>query len=245
MKLFCVALMLSLFSLSVTAHHVIGLDLPNRLQTDGDGHYNAMWKRMVELGFSHQLDVLPLKRAFRNFSEHEDSCLFPTTVESLTTSFPQFKGKKFISSNEVDYVHLKVMTRPGEPIISDLSSLNGKKVALWNGLDPNIFLAGLDVKAETTTSEEVRIRMLNSHRVDAILGFIPDTLIAAEKMQVTAPAHEGGYVFFDNQAVTMVCFESDKNRQLLNDFNQILSQIKSSGELQKILGPHARVHKKN
>lgn len=242
MKNFSVVLLLSFFSISSFAHHVIGLELPNRLQSDGQAHYNVMWNRILELGFSHNIEVLPLKRAFRDFSELQDSCLFPTTVESLTTSFPQFKGKRFISSDEVDYVHLKVMTRPGEPVISDLSELNGKKVALWNGLDPKIFLAGLDVETETTISEEVRIKMLNSHRVDAILGFIPDTLIAADKMQVTPPEHEGGYVFFDNQAVTMVCFESDNNRKLLEQFNHVLAQLKSSGELQTILGPHARVH---
>ena len=241
MKNLITGLFAFLFSSSLLAHHVIGLDLPNRLQADGQAHYNKMWERMIELGLDHELEVFPLKRAFRNFSEQQNSCIFPSTIESLTTSFPQFKGKNLIASSQVDYVHLKVMTRAGEPVIADLSELNGKKVALWNGLDPKIFLAGLEVETETTTSEEVRIKMLNSHRVDAILGFIPDTLIAADKMQVAAPEHEGGFVFFDNHAVTIVCFDSASNRALLAEFDQVLAQLKSTGELQTILGPHARV----
>lgn len=234
--------LVALFGLSNIASansDVIGLELEYRLRADGQAHYNTMWQRMQELGFSSELQVLPFKRAFRDFSKADDSCLFPTTKESLTISFPQFKAEDLIDSDSVDYVMLKVMTRQGDPIITSLEQLKGKKVAIWNGLDPKIYFKDLNVKVETTSDEAVRLKMLNSHRVDAILGFLPDTLLAADALGVKHPQHEGAYHYFDYNKVSMVCFNSPRNQQRIAEFNKALNKLKASGELKQILGPHA------
>lgn len=230
---------LLVFSFASSAQQsVIGLELEYRLRQDGSAHYNKMWQRLQQLGANRGLEVLPLKRAFRDFSPQGTSCLFPTTISSLTTTFPQFKQADLITTESVDYVLLKVMTRPGEPVIKDLAQLNGKRVALWNGLDPAIFLKDLDVTVETTTDEAVRLKMLNSRRVDAILGFLPDTLLAADALGMEHPNHAGAYQYFTTNRVSMVCFDSPENRQYVEQFNKALLILKQTGELKRILGPH-------
>jgi len=217
---------------------VIGLDLEYRLRQDGTGHYNQMWGRLNELGLSKPLAVSPLKRAFRDFSAAKQSCLFPTTIESLKGSFPQFKDANLISSKGVDYVVLRVMTKKGTPIITDMNQLNGKRVAIWNGLDPNIYLKGVNASVETTTDEAVRLKMLYNDRVDAVLGFIPDTFLAADALGIEPPEYDDNLNFFSDHTVALVCFDSPENRKTIQSFDKHLSTLKNNGELKTILGPH-------
>jgi len=224
------------------ANEVIGLELGNRLQSDGQGQYNQLWNKLTSLGVSKKLLVFPLKRALRNYKPTGNSCIFPSKINSLIKIFPQFNNSDFIASNGVDYVRIKVMTRPGEPVVKELSQLRGKRVAIWNGLDPKAFLPGLDVRIETTLNEEVRLKMLYGNRVDAIIGFIPDALIAADKLGIKVPSHEGAYTYFADSPITLVCYNTEENRKFINKFNTLIKQLKLSGELREILGPHARLN---
>jgi hypothetical protein len=242
----CAALIFLFVSMniSVADDAVIGLELEYRLRTDGTAHYNSMWNRLEELGLSRAIEIKPFKRAFRDFSEENSSCLFPTSISSLTTTFPQFKDQNLIASIPTDYASMQVLSKNGAPLITELSQLNGKRVALWNGLDPKIFLAGLDVEIEATVDEGVRLRMLNNDRVDAILGFMPDTLIAADALGYDYPAHEGAFTYFKGNGVSVVCFDSESNRAFIASFNKHLSQLKTNGELRDLLGPHVVIFDK-
>ena len=238
--LFVVPIFCFFTTLPQATEAVIGLDLEYRLRQDGTAHYNQMWDKLMQLGLSKPLTVSPLKRAFRDFSATNQSCLFPTTIESLKGSFPQFKNANLITSEGVDYVVLRVMTKSGTQVITDLSQLNGKKVAIWNGLDPKIYLKGVNAKIETTTDEAVRLKMLYNDRVDAVLGFIPDTFLAADALGIEPPEYDDNLDFFSDHTVALVCFDSPANRKLIQSFDRHLRTIKDNGELKQILGPHAK-----
>ncbi|WP_196160342.1 hypothetical protein [Reinekea sp. G2M2-21] len=225
-------------SYSVANEPVLGLELEYRLRIDNSAHYNHLWQRLESMGLSRSLSVVPLKRAFRDFSKEKDSCIFPTSITALTTSFPEYSTDELIASTPVDYVSLKVFTRPDEEVVSDLRQLNGKRVAIWNGLDPDIFLNGLDVEVESTVDEGVRLKMLYSGRVDAILGFVPDTLIASDFLGIERPNAEGAFTYFAGNGISMVCFDSESNRAFVAQFNQLINLLREKGELRRVLGPY-------
>lgn len=225
------------------SEEVIGLELQYRLRKDNTAHYNKMWEKLVDMGLSRDISVLPLKRAFRDYSADGNSCLFPTSMQSLKASFPQFANADLIETKSVDYVTLTILTLPDQPKITETAQLDGKRIAMWNGLDPKLFFADVNVHVETTNDDATQLKMLNNKRVDAVVGFIPDIFLAADSIQSPYPKYEGNLRFFDRNQVSMVCFNKPENKAFITEFNQLITQLKDSGELQKILGPHAVVSK--
>lgn len=228
-------------SYSLAQPNVVGIELQYRLRQDGTAHYNQLWQRLANQGLEFNLTILSLKRALRDFSPDQGDCLFPTSLRSLTTTFPELASAPLFESDTVDYGALRIMTRHGEAPITSLAELDGKAIALWNGLDPSIFLQGVNARIHPTTDEDVRLNMLYAGRVDAILGFLPDTLIAADQLNFPIPTYKHSYDYFHDNLINMVCTDTPENRKFVEEFNAKLATLRSTGELRDILGPFANL----
>ncbi len=215
--------------------------LDYRLDEAGTGHYNILLENMQKEGLHFNLLARPLKRAIRYFEEDFNSCIFPTSINALKTTFPDLPTDKMIASTPIDRVSLRIFTLPDKPIIQKLQDLEGKKVALWNGLDPGIFLKDINVDVENTPNEEVRVRMLNANRIDAILGFVPDVYLASEKLGLKPPHASKEISLFNDEGASLVCFNTSDNQLFISEFNSILDELKKSGKLREILGPYANI----
>lgn len=216
---------------------VYGYDLEYRLREGGKAQYNLLFKRMRAKGLQIELKIMPLPRANREFFENTNSCIFPSNAALLKRQEPTIADVNFLTSLHVDLVHLRVLTKQGSPVLENLEQLNGKRIAYMTGLNLDIFLPGLTAYYETTSSEGLRLKMLNANRLDAVLGFTPDILLAAEKLDLPLPAYDKTLSVFSELA-NMVCHTGDDNKKFIAHFNNLLKEMRASGELRKIFGPH-------
>ncbi|TQV84664.1 transporter substrate-binding domain-containing protein [Exilibacterium tricleocarpae] len=219
---------------------IYGHALNYRLQERGEEQYNKLFHQLAAMGLEFELVVRPLTRVMRRFAEGS-GCFFPTSMNAIKMAVPHLASMPLVASAPVDQISLRVFTRAGAGKITDLQQLNGRRVALWNGLDPEIFLQGLTVKVETTPSEEVRVRMLEAGRIDAILGFTPDVLLAADALALAPPHYDESLALFRDEGASLICHESPVTRRFVAQFDQYLERLKKSGELRNILGPHVEV----
>lgn len=235
-----VLLMMASISAVQAAPAVYGIYLENRLTDRGDKHYNHLLQRMEEMGFEHQLQVSPLKRHYREVLDDPAFCAFPVTLHSIRAGAydDEVKARALVSAQAVDYVTIRIFTRGGEPTIGSLSDLEGKRVALWAGLDPAAHLPGVNANIVSTRGEDVRLKMLDAHRLDAIVGFMPDVQLASKKLELPIPEYDYRLeLLYVREGATLVCVDTPENRQRVQTFDKILSQLKESGELRTILGP--------
>lgn len=219
---------------------IYAIALEYRLREDGNAQYNKLLSRIIELGVEFNLIVRPFKRVFRDFDKHS-GCMFPVSLNTIATTAPQYKTLKLIASEAIDRVSLRVFTRTKEEKISKMEQLNGKKIGLWNGFDPKIFLKGIEASVEVTPNEEVRVKMLNAKRIDVILGHIPDVILVAEELGLPLPYYDENLAIYHGEGAAVVCHDNAANRQFISKFNDALMQLKKTGELRNILGPHVDI----
>lgn len=220
--------------------HIYGHALNYRLQENGKQQYNKLFNKLAGMGLDFTLTVRPLTRVMRKFGEGS-GCFFPTSLNAIKKSAPQYASVPLVASAPVDQISLRVFTRAGAAKITQLEQLNDKRVALWAGLDPEIFLAGLNPIVEITPSEEVRVRMLEAGRIDAILGFTPDVLLAADALSVSPPQYDENLALFRDEGASVVCHDSPATRAFVQQFDKHLAALKHSGELRAILGPYVEI----
>ena len=239
--------LLSLISVPLWADHsesgqnrIYGYALEYRLQERGRTQYNKLFKALSNFGLSFELVVQPVARIMRDIDTH-NHCIFPASINAINTLKPQYRDLELIASHPVDHISLRVFTRAGAPVVEDLSQLNGKRVAVWGGIDASHFLRGLDVTVEITPSELVRVKMLDKGRIDAILGFTPDVVLAAEQLSFPAPVYADSLALFRGEGASVVCHDTPDNRVFVDQFNHELSRLKASGELRTIMGPHVEL----
>lgn len=219
-----------------------GVLLDLRLQTDGDTQYNELLSTMEKMGLEFDLSFKSLKRILREINQ--EGCIFPSSVAALKHLTPaEYKDIPLIESDVVDYVSLRVFTKPSSKTIANLKELDHKKIALWLGYDPKIYLNDIDVKVEFTPDEVTRIKMLYNDRVDAAIGFMPDGILAAEQLNLPPPHFHKDLALFENVGTSAVCHNTPKNVLFLSEFNSILKKLRESGDLRRILGPHANLEK--
>jgi ABC-type amino acid transport substrate-binding protein len=197
---------------------------------------------MTQDGFSFEIDYLPLKRVWRGMAEDSLACTFPSSSSAVALG-TNMDISNFIQSKTIDHVSYRVVVRPGEAIVTDPTKLIGKRVAVWNGM-PNAKLLGQEnIELEETNSEETRVKMLFNDRVDAMIGFVPDLHIVAEQLGYPQPESAGSLVVWGGRNGThLVCHDTPENRALIEQFDNVLTKVKTSGRLREILGPYADIN---
>lgn len=234
-----------MFFWGVIAHaeplKVYGYDLDFRLQPNGQGHYHAFIQALQARGVEIDLTIVSLVRGLRMMEEDPVACNFPATINAVIRSYPQFANIPLITGDPVDAISLRVLTRQEDPVVTDLQQLSGRRVALWNGLDPNAFLGEVDAIVEQTPNESVRVRMLDARRLDVIVGFVPDVLLVADALNLPTPHYADELALYRDEGASIVCRVTPENEQALKHFNEVLAEMKRSGALRDILGPFADI----
>lgn len=236
----------SLSTISKAENHsqtIYGIDLVYRLSEDGTTQYNALLKELAAEGLNFKTIVRPLSRSQPSFKVDKSSCIFPATSYALTTNDPAFSKAMLISSHPIDRVSLRVLTQANSPVVSQLAELSGKKIAIINGLNPNIFFSELDIFVESTPNENTRIRMLNANRIDAVLGFVPDAMLAAEALDMPVPRYDTNLSLVSDGGVSIICHDTKNTKHFINKANHIIDKLKVNGKLRSLLGPHADIVK--
>ncbi len=234
---FLVALAFTLItSLAVAETTVYGFELKNRMSVKGGQQYDLLLQEMADMGLEYQLKVLSFKRQVQSFGADPSSCIFPTSTIAAGRLLPEIKTT-LLGSDRVDMTGLVILNRKTDPMIKSLDELEGKTIAMWIGLDPKVFLPGVKYGSVIKVpNDETLLRMLDRKRVDIILGFMPDILLAADKLDLPFPQSSNIWPI-TKRGTQLVCFDTPENRAFISEFNKRLTIIKASGKLREIMGP--------
>lgn len=223
---------------------IIGLSLEYRLDEEASSQYGLLLAEMKELGFNFELELYPFERFWREISEDRTSCHFPSVIVSTRAVVTDVPDGGFIAADPVDYPTYRVLVRPGEPVITSLDQLAGKRVAGALGFPHAAFLGERQVDIEETNSEVSRARMLMRNRVDAVLSFIPDFHMALDELGFEQVTSDGAYKLLPNVDGTgLICYNTPENVAAVKEFNRVLTILKDNGRLKEILGPFAQLEK--
>lgn len=220
---------------------VYAYQLDYRLEASGAGDYQQLLKVLQRQGLDFSLTVLPVRRAVRALDDDIQGCIFPASINATLTSLPHIDSSRLIASTALDRISLRVFTRTDSLVISDLSQLANKHVALWDGLNVEALLGDVNMTIEPTTTESIRVRMLHAERLDAIVGFMPDVLLASEALGLPLPHFHPDLALFKDEGAGFVCIDTPANRTWVEQVNALLRALKDSGELRQILSPHADI----
>lgn len=193
---------------------IYAYQLERLCELDGNGIYD---KAMNKLGFKYK--VLPAVRADILMMK-ENACVFPVDMRYMK------RDKPLIHSNPLFIVNIKIYSKY-KPF-KDLKDLINKRVGIRRGLSlgQNVVNASKKFKVEYVDTLEQNMRKLEYERVDAVIEFELDVLEYIKtntKFQITYDKKHN----VDRLQESIVCVDTEKNRDLIKRFNTALDKNKN------------------
>jgi hypothetical protein len=211
-----------------------------RLDFSDDKPYNHLAKEVLK-GIEDRFDIQisPLSRSEKDWLSGQRACSYPSNIRAVERFDPE---AKLIASIPLDVVSVRAYMPPGAPEITSLADLEQKQVAFVRGSVAETLLEPVNVDPMTVASDEQLIGMLRRGRLDAFLGYHPDTAIALDEY--------GGAEFLQASSfsppkmrfpVGVVCYHFDGVEPLIRRINQNTCNLHRTGRIREILGPHAEM----
>lgn len=204
---------------------VISPMLSSLLENDDSGKYQLLLSKISEeINIPIKVVIYPSVRAKVAFKNNPNACGLPSL-------HVQGNIKDLIYAK--DYISMaKALVFSKKDYIANKEQLKNLKFSYVRG---TIIPADLRNYAHSypVNSEKENYNMLINDRVDAIISWVPDILgIDAEflKKYRYSPSYVVAY-----SPDALACKDTKENRNFLKVFDKILAQMKSSGELKKIL----------
>lgn len=219
---------------------VIGARLDGRLDEDPKSGYNQLAANIFKNADGAVFQRLPMVRAITTFAREERVCLMPTSPEILSL-LGNVDFEILVASDPIDIVSSHFFFRTRAEIDPLVFANPDRHIAKQSGLDLQDVL-GDQLKATVTHVPEmvIALRMLEARRVDAMYAWYPDVMIISERDGLMPPQfdpHEGDIEI----NTTLTCKSFDGVHAVLAQFNTRLAKLRHSGQLERMLGPYARL----
>jgi hypothetical protein len=223
---------------------LIGAHLEGRLDDDPQSGYNRLIRRIMPIDQSLAVyQRYPLVRALRKFEQTQRSCLFPASI-SASVALTSLKPDELFESAMVDFVSSHILTRKGQPMINSKEDVFGRTIAVQRGVEYTALMADSDRFAVIRTPDDkTALRMLEAGRVDGMYGWFPDAFIIAENTGIQLPDFNPDYILFET-TTHVVCKAGTGAEPFVDHVNMRIRALRESGELQRVLGPFARLENK-
>ncbi|HXA46151.1 MAG TPA: transporter substrate-binding domain-containing protein [Burkholderiaceae bacterium] len=218
---------------------IAAIDIPGLLEPSQNGTYDRVLARIAEMaGEKWQLNYLPAKRVNAVLTA-EGSCAIPYDLHHFNEISAESKGA-LIASLPINVAKVYLFTAPDSVPLGDIPDKSHFVVGVRRGLpygqDVDRLLVSHPERFLVANSEESNIRMLLSGGINAMLAFLPD-------INHYYQTHPGtpALVFDKEKPIvvykdSIVCGNTPENSHLIDQINNGLTQMRSSGELKKILG---------
>ncbi len=245
--LFLCALSISLLAMSVRSAAsdervlLVGFYKEGRVNADGSGEYAELATSILEQVETPSAFVsMPVMRTIRAFKEGGHQCVLPALHGSWLAR-TGFKPEQLVESEPIDYVSAHFVTRPGEPVVTDARTLEGKTLGYWVGAPVDRLLPpDVAVDRVSAATEESNIHMLMSGRVDVIWSWIPDVYILFEKFGYGEPSLAPKEPLFGTTS-HILCHRTPLTERFIRQVDTVIRAMRSEGKLKEFLGPHALI----
>ena len=218
--------------------------LPHRLTEDASRQYARLVEELLA-GVGLQVDrkMAPLKRTTALFKADPGSCVFPANIVALDMGD---RASDVIALETVDIVSVRLYTARANKVVARLEDFAPERVGYIRGSGALHLLGPNADRFLAINSEEQLISMLELGRLDAFLGHHPDTALALDDLGKPGALHASPIAFQDLQfKVSFICHDNRLGNLFLEALNPRIRDMRRSGRLKEILGPHAEVPSPN
>lgn len=153
-------------------------------------YYQLLSQILQETGLAsrYELVVLPMKRAKTDFARGLFACYAPG-LDTFDAPERALLNSKLLSSTPFNYAMVKVISRPGAPLVKSAEDVTGKdQISIVRGVPISPQMQRVLDNAQhfyTVGSELENLQMLMSGRVNYSLVFYPDVLAAYRELGLT------------------------------------------------------------
>jgi hypothetical protein len=218
---------------------IAAIYIPGLLEPSQNGNYDRILARLGELaGEKWQLKYLPAKRANAVLTS-EGTCAIPYDLRHFNETHVDSK-MMLVASAPINVAKVYLFTAPDSAPLGEIPDkphfVVGVRRGLPYGQDVDRLIANHQDRFLAADSEDSNIRMLLSGGIGGMLAFLPDI----NNYYQTHPGTPT--LVFDKEKPivvykdSIVCGNTPENLHLIDLINSGLAQMRSSGELKKILG---------
>jgi len=201
------------------------------LALDGTGFYNDVLNKVLAgMEAPKAYQPLPYKRAKVDFKGNAGSCLYPSDISHMARGKEIDTPEDYIQAAPLIWVESHIFSRYGEPPLTSLEALKGRKVAYPNGSALPTVLEEYGAHFLTTTTETAKARMLVAGRVDHMSGSLPDNIFVFKSMGRPLPPYNPDLALI-RAGVSVVCHDTPENRAFVSAFNDALARLVVSGDM--------------
>ncbi len=206
--------------------------IPLMVVDEEKGVFVELTKTISErAGIEIEIIVIPPKRIISYFLKNQVDVLFP----ALDVNFPT--GKEPIKSEELIYTKTDfIFTKKGNPLITDLMELEGKRVGITLGypyvrelIDNNL------ITIEQANSDGINMKKLMKGRINA---FVVEEQSGLNSLKNTGLKDEIQYnpnAPISRQDVYYAFQNNEKGKKLSQKISKVLGEMKKDGTFMKIM----------
>ena len=227
------ALVAQAASASARDIRIVSMEIGEGLQTsESPGLYGELIYRILEnADVEYDFQVYPLKRALRTFFRDEADCVWALDSGMLRQFDKQHEP--LLDSEALFTSTHHVFMVPGAGAIASLGDLAGKKVGLHYYSNMNEELEQVSADLVPVGDNNAKVRLLVNNRVDAILAWMPDVLVAFRTVGA-GPAWINPVLKIEEANVGIVCHDSDITRPFLAKVNPVIRNFARSSAYRNI-----------
>ena len=211
---------------------IYGTEIPRLFHSEHNGPYDRLFERLVGDFPEYSLTRMPMRRAQRRFLAGEADCLFVGSKDPGMYEKLGMPAEKILLSEAVNRVAIRVYTRSGEIVISDLEALRGKTVAIDFGAGTSeVFYKRFrekDITILPVAKLEQAFSLLKQNRISAMVAFDFDVelYIEGHPMDEGVYSYDPSYLLEENSDA-IVCWRSAGSETFIKHINKRLEELKA------------------
>lgn len=220
-------------SASDTGIKIDSMILGEGLQSgSANGFYADAAREVLKVwGGEFSFTIAPFKRVVRNFRAGASDCIW--ALDKALLKDIGLDVSSFIESAPLLNSSQRIFTRRDEPVISSLEALKGKRIAVLIGTNLQTELKPIGAEIVELNSQEAKLKLLRVHRVDAVLGWMPDIAIAAKRNGLPMPDYDARLAV-RKSGVGFVCQDDPVGRTFIGEINDAIKSVQASAAFETI-----------
>lgn len=231
-----IAMVFSVFNPVIAKSDTIKIVAPifgEKLLSEGLSGFWADMYRQIVAGLVSPLEfvALPFKRSLVDFKTEKFDCIW--SVDKKLLAQVGLDVTYFIESDIIFESGQYVFLAQGQLEISSLDGLRGKRVGIGGGSSYEDYLRSIDAKIVLLSDQDSKLRMLENHRIDAFIGWTPDTLIL-EQNAIRKSALLDNAFKLSSSGVAFSCHNTPKNTLFIEKLNAAIKAYKTSDQFRAL-----------
>lgn len=204
-----------------------------RLLTEqGSGFWGDLYQSLtLTIETETSLVILPFKRLMDTFKEGAIDCIW--TLDAALLERYGLDAHQLVESEVVFESTRHIFFTTGLGPIQNLSELHGKRVGIGVGSNYEIPLTEVGAEVFFLQGQGSRLKMLESGRLDAVIGWLPDILISG--YQETADQGLVRRAFkLNGTKIVFTCHRNDESQAFIQKVNAVIGQYRHSEDFQAL-----------